>query len=244
MKTRKGNILFGLTITCIGSLTLFLTDNVMQDQIVIRFGVRAFSLIRSISKGTTIGGIILTALLSIPIIYNWKRQRQQQRQEQTHRKNQVQIRTKYAEDSTNPDLTRKRLLQAQAEMPMFKDLFDRCLKQLDRMDALQLKQNRLILDNDASYLNETENVLNKVEGRICQNFRNIINLCTIADNAEQLDVAKVEKVLDGNEEKLKAARSLLKASAEWVNKYNADNDSDRSEVQKWILVINNYLKEE
>lgn len=244
MKLNKGAFLASLIMTGGGILVALLATTILRDQIVIRFGVRTLRSVQAYGIGAALGGATMAGLAMIPNIRNRKRQSQQQRQEQVHRNKQVQIRTKYAEDSSNPDLTRQRLLQAQNEMPAFAELFARCLVQMDRMDALQLKQSRLISDNEASYLGETENVLNKVEGRICQNFRNIINLCIVADGIDQLDTDKVEKILNGNEEKLVAAKSLLQASVEWVNQYNADNNNDRSEVEKWISVIRDYLKEE
>lgn len=243
MKLKKA-IMPGLIFAVIGLIIVVLATTVLQSPIIIRFGVRAFKFIEAFGTGVIIGGLGLAVICSIPVALRWITQKHQQYQERTQLNQQTQIRTKYAEDSTNPDLTRKRLLQAQGEMPEFQGLFGQCLEQMDRMDALQLKQNRLISDNDASYLNETENVLNKVEGRICQNFRNIINLCIVAGTMDQLNTTKVRKILEGNEEKLQAAKSLLEASVEWVNKYNADNDNDRSEVERWISVIHNYLKEE
>ncbi len=244
MKLNKRAFLVSLIMTGAGILVALLATTILRNQIIIRFGIRTLRCVQTYGIGTAIGGAVMAVPTIILTIRSRKQQSQQQRQEQAHRNEQAQIRTKYAEDSTNPDLTRKRLLQAQSEMPVFKELFGRCLAQMDRMDALQLKQSRLITDNEADYLGETENVLNKVEGRICQNFRNIINLCIIADSIDQLDTSKVERILNGNEEKLTAAKSLLQASVEWVNQYNADNNSDRSEVEKWISVIRDYLKEE
>lgn len=244
MKLSKGAFLVSLIMTGAGILVALLATTILRDQIVIRFGVRALRSVQTYGIGAAIGGTVMAGPTIILTIRDRKRQSRQQRQEQAHRNEQAQIRAKYAEDSTNPDLTRQRLLQAQSEMPVFAELFKRCLAQMDRMDALQLKQSRLISDNEADYLGETENVLNKVEGRICQNFRSIINLCIVADGIDQLDTDKVEKILNGNEEKLVAAKSLLQASVEWVNQYNADNNNDRSEVEKWISVIRDYLKEE
>lgn len=240
---QKTAVIIGAIATICGVLGLILSSTLIKDWIIIGYGVRAISKIRIAGISLTIFGIVFTLISSIPIMKAARRQKRQVEQEARSAQNRSRVLRNYAQDSANPDFTRRRLEQLANETPELTGLVDRCMEQMDIMDTLQLKQEALIEANDARYLSDTVDVLNNVERRICRNFRNIINLCIAAESADSLDARKIDKYLKDNGKKLSDTKELLKASADWINQYNTDEDSDRSEVENWIAVIRESLKE-
>lgn len=235
----------GIIIVAIGLIMILLVSTLCKNWIVISFGIRIFKVVRSISFGIAAVGVILTVhYCALRFKTHRILQRTQEKaleRQQEHSK----VLTDYAEDSTNPDFTRKRFQQLRHEIPDLGDLIDECLTQMNRMDKLQAKQQILIDTNDALYLRETVTVLDNVERRLCRNFRNVINLCIAAEDCDSVDQKKVRKNLDDNEKKLHDAKKLLKASVDWINQYNMGSEnSDRSEVENWIAVIRDSLKED
>lgn len=227
-----------------GFLILTLSSTILKDWIIIGYGVRFLGKVQLVGQCLSFMSSACVIIYGIPVIKAAREQKKELEQKMRSVQNRSRVLADYAKDSTNPDLTRRRLQQLQDEIPALEDLVMQCLEQMDAMDALQEKQNALIEANDARYLKDTINVLDNVERRICQNFRNVINLCIAADSAESLDEKKVNKYLKDNRKKLSNTKELLKASADWINQYNADEDSDRSEVENWIAVIRDSLRGE
>lgn len=234
----------GLTIFVIGMIALLLSKTVLKDWIIICFGVRALKVICNAESALLGGGLSYAILQHAPVIRSLIAERRQRQEEKSRKQQQSQMMVDYMEDSDNPELTRKRLEQLRSEMPELTMLIEQCIQQMDKMDALQEKQSLLIATNDARYLRKTIEVFNNVEGRICRNFRNVINLCIAADGAADIDMKKVDRFLDDNEKKLEDTRRLLKASADWINQYEADErENDCREVENWIAIIRESLKE-
>lgn len=245
--TRKALI---WTITCVvlsavSVILLLLINTVLRDWFIISYGVRAFNSTLRFVTGCTICTTIFAILCSIPVFRSLFLLRQEHNRKLADKERESEVLVRYAADSSNPEFTRQRLLQIRSQSPNFANLVDRCLEQMDHMDRLQEKQRLLIETNDALFLKDTVAVLDKVETRICQNFRSIVNLCIISDDPTGLEAQKIDKIIGSNEERLNNAQELLKASAAWINQYNTDkNKSDRSEVETWITVIRDSLKED
>lgn len=228
-----------------GTLIKILSNTVFRNRIIIEHGVRALGKVQFFGNCIIAVGVLLLILALLPFIkmvLHSKRAHQQKTERKTAK---ARMMASYAEDSDNPELTRQWLEQMRQEMPDYRAVVDECLKQMDHMDELQEKQESLIRMNSAAYLRDTIVVLLNVEKRICRNFRNIVNLC-IAGNItyEHGYRSNVQVILDDNEKKLRDASELLKASAEWINHYNQNNESDRSELENWIAVIRESLKED
>lgn len=232
-----------LIIAC-GAIVLILSNSLLKDWIIIGYGVRALGSIRIVSIIIIIIGTIFLIIRSVPIAKALYHQKEMQERAIISAKNKSRILNDYAQDSENPDFTRKRLNQLAAETPELSDLVTKCLDQMDAMDAIQAKQDVLIEANDARYLRDTVLVLNNVERRLCRNFRSIINLCIATESTRCLDNEKINRKLDDNQKKLDNAKELLNASVDWINQYDDDASSDRSEVENWIAVIRDSLKEE
>ncbi len=155
------------------------------------------------------------------------------------------VREEYAKNAADPVNTRKRLLQIKDSTPGVRHLMDMCISQLDRMDELQERQETLLETNDATYLKDTVNTLNQVEQEICLNFRGIVNQCIVSgDNADEsrLDMDKVNGAIGRNASLLEQSKELLKVSADWIDRYNEQENPDRSLLDSWIRTIRDTIK--
>lgn len=236
--------LCSIGVALLGILMTLLSGTVLRNWIIIEFSIRSLKLAYIAGGVVTIGGLGSGIVNSVPLIKAKSLQRREWELELAQQRRRTQVITDFAENST-PENTRKRLEQLKEEAPKLEYLIARCLSQMDVMDLLQEKQGSLIRTNDALYLKDTVAVLDNVEGRICRNFRNIINLCIAADSPDNLDIEKVDWYLEDNEHKLTDSKELLKASADWINQYDMDGaKGDRSEVENWIKVIRDSLRED
>ncbi len=246
-KSVRVKLFCSVSITVAILMIWLLSKVTFRNWLIIRFGVRVS---RKVIFVETIALIVSLAILAIQIGFFVKnvtaqkrasRQDEEQRQERERRKARLQ--KEYADDSTSPELTRQMLEEIRdgtAEMDM---LVQECQNYMDTIDLLQKKQGILIRSNNAAYLNETVEVLNRVEIRLCQDIRNIINLC-ITTEGEQREQEAIERFLSDAESRIGDARKLLKLSGEWVNSYNEkDSHSNGSEVKLWIKTIDQSLKE-
>lgn len=232
-RLRKKILRVGIIATVLSALVLILSGTLLKNWIIIGFGVRFYSGIL-IVEATIVGfAAVFTLGCSVPLL-----------KEKLHKKQSSQILTRYAEDSENPELAKARLTQLVKELPWTQEIVQQCQEQMRTMDTLQARQETLIKANDAVYLKDTVEVLNNVERRLCRNFQSIINLCIVASSNGGSSAGKINKLLVDNQDKLKNAAELLRVSADWINQYNADSDTDRSEVERWIAVIQTSLRED
>lgn len=230
----RKSIVFGFS-----ALLFILGTVVLRDWIIIGFGIRVYRVVRIvliINVACGAAAFLLTLVKAISSAVQADRARRRELEQQ-------QAAELSAEDSLFPDVIASHLARLFKEQPGYKQIVSSCVEQMQQMDLIQERQNRLICDNDARYLSDTETVLENVERRLCQNLRSIINLCIAADPAT-INMQKVQEYLDDNTQKLQSADKLVKVSVDWINQYNSDRVSDRSEVEFWIETIRESLKED
>jgi len=138
---------------------------------------------------------------------------------------------------------KKQLKQIGREMPCFKKITRKCLKQMHEIEELQKQQRSLIELNEAIYLDKTITVLEHAKNEVYQNCQSIINLCTANEESEYLR-QKVQQLVRSNKKKLNEVKELLKVSADWVNQFNSENNlSYRNDVEDWTVVIRKFLND-
>ena len=153
----------------------------------------------------------------------------------------------YQKDSGDAINTRRKLLQIKNTCPGYASLMEKCLSHMDRIDELQRRQKELITQNEAIYLTDTENTLDRVEREICLNFKGIVNQCIIAGETgdeSKLDMDKVMDIIKRNRELLTQSKELLKVSADWIDEYNSRGKGDRSLLESWIKTIRDTIEKE
>lgn len=236
MKNFSRRLKISAFILSLGLLIVLLSSTLLRDWLIISFGIRTQVFIRNIGfaiiGGTTIGCIIKT----IPRLYTKLTQEHAQRQ-------QHEAKLQYAKNITNPTLIRQRLTTLLVDRAqLVKDdghdylilpIKDRCEAQLDQIDSLQDRQTHLIQTNDAVYLQDTIEAFDAVEDYLCRNIVNIINLCF----APKIDYDQIERYLADNQKKLNDSEQLFSASIDWINRYNAQENHDRSLIENWIAIL-------
>lgn len=129
----------------------------------------------------------------------------------------------------------------------FPEQISSILKQMDDMNRYQNKLSKLIANNGASYLNDSEEVLANVEQHILINVRNILNCFDVYETSDQKDVQKMQILLtsvkEDNDVKLKNVKEFLLATTDFVNKQGDDNTGIET-LNMYKEVIINSLKED
>lgn len=212
-----------------------------SSAMVVAIGVRGVS--RLLTASYIVLGVGGAAVVggTVPAVIGAVRQQNDDRLLQSRREQDKRNLSEYAKDSLNPEKTRMRLEQLRRNNPNLSGLVDLCMEQMDRIDTYQARQRTLLDANEAIYLEDTIEVLDESERRMCRNFRNIINCCILVEDsrgsAGELDSAIINSALADNEEELKSVSTLLQYSVAYINNYNRNGVSDRRELDAWLKVM-------
>lgn len=191
-------------------------------------------------------GLILILTVVVPAFKTWRRERQSFKESQDLARQRSMIVTNYADDSDNPVLAQKRLRQLQHEKPQFADIIANCINQLKTMDYIQDKQLLLIKSNGthSRHLKDVPEILNRLESRMCREFRGVVNLCEVYDDVKALDKQQVHDILDKNAKILDVAQELLDASLKSINnRINGIDDDSEATAEDLIALLINYSEE-
>lgn len=247
MKKNKLLLIAGIIISALGltaaaaGLIAGAILSPANSSMVVALGIRTLNALTSaayITAGIGAGAAVVGA---IPIAANIIRNHTDTKLIETTKKEDQKKFDEYAHDSLNPEKTRIRLEQLRRNNPSLSDLIDRCLTQMDTIDIYQARHKSLLDANEAIYLEDTIEVIDNSEKRMCRNFRNIINCCILIENTdkgpEELDADIIESSLSENEEELHIVNTLLKYSVGYINNYNRSGVSDRRELDAWLKVM-------
>lgn len=101
------------------------------------------------------------------------------------------------------------------------------LRQMDDMNAYQAKLSRLITNNGADYLEDTNAVLESVEQCILRKVRKVLNCFVVYDTDRAEDVEKMRDLLretrDSNEQQLDNVKEFLFAITDFLNRQGEDD---------------------
>lgn len=231
-----------LAAMALGSAALL---KLCTSAMIITFGIRSATTLSYLIPGIFGAGCVLSFAGMIGTAYKeYRADRELEARKLEALDMDRDIEERYKKDAGNPENTRMRLEQIKAESPGVAALMDRCIQQLDRMDELQRRQQLLLSSNDAAYLKDTVNTLEQVEHELCLNYRGLVNQCIVSGAAadeSKLDMVKVNAALNKNKDLLDQSKELLKVSADWIDKYNEQEDPDRSLLDSWIRTIRNTI---
>lgn len=240
MKFNKALIIIGAILAAAG-LAGVCAGLFATSAMIVSFGIRTLSTISTISYGALGLGVLMAGTgVAVPLIKNAQKM-SGTRQLEEKRKSKERELSEYAKDSLNPLKTRSRLEQLKENNPQLTGIVDTCLRQMDKIDVYQDRQKSLLDANEAIYLEDTIEVLDESERRMCRNFRNIINCCILIENTnsgtEELDSKIINESLSDNEEELAGVSTLLKYSVAYINNYNRNGVQDRSELDAWLKIM-------
>lgn len=101
------------------------------------------------------------------------------------------------------------------------------LRQMDDMNGYQAKLSRLLTNNGADYLDDTNGVLESVEQSILRKVRKVLNCFVVYETDRVEDVQKMRELLsetrDSNESQLNNVKDFLFAITDFLNKQGDDN---------------------
>ena len=136
-----------------------------SSSMIVAIGIRGVSLLSTISAVTLCTGVTALAGGTIPaIVQRRSNQKQLEHDRETDRKQF----SDYAKDSLNPEKTRIRLEQLRRKNPNLNTLVETCLEQMDRIDTYQARHRSLLEANEAIYLEDTIEIIDESEKRICR----------------------------------------------------------------------------
>lgn len=136
----------------------------------------------------------------------------------------------------------KQHLQAlQDKNPKIKEVFSRCIEQLDDINADKARLKKVSKTFGGISSEDLLVTINKVEQEICQNIDDILNLCLLADSDrgkatyDKLDKNAVEEEFSSNETKLRKTDSLIHDFIIMTNQH--DNEQTNMDLDTWEEVI-------
>ncbi len=230
----------GAVLAVIGLIGTF-KYSVDNSEMIVKYYIHGVIARRSrsyIFLGAGVGAIALGAVI---LLVSFIKKKSKANKIKNVRREDEKNFSDYAKDSLNPEKTRVRFEQLRRNNPALNGLVERCLTQMDSMDVFQARQKSLLDANEAIYLEDTIEVLDNSERRMCRNFRNVINCCILIEDTkkgeEALDRDIIETSLADNEDELESVNTLLKYSVAYINNYNRNGVSDRSELDAWLKVM-------
>ena len=109
------------------------------------------------------------------------------------------------------------------------------------MDRYQDKLNRLLKENGADALNDTEEILEKVEQYLCKNVRKVLNYMNVADPRNLSDQEMIRNKLKNceaaNSVQLDQTQQFLFALTEFLNRQgDEDTGTDMLEMYRQTIL--------
>ena len=243
MKILKALRIGGAALSAVGLVGMGV-GMLAPSSMIVAIGIRGVAAISNISGAVLAAGALTLTGGTVPAVVNNVKKHNSERLLESNRREDMKSFSEYAKDSLNPEKTRIRLEQLRKNNPGLNEIVDSCLEQMDKIDNYQSRQKSLIAANEAIYLEDTIEVLDQSEKRMCRNFRNVINCCILVEDSsgiEELDRDIIDSSLGDNEEELKEAATLLKYSVAYINNYNRNGVEDRSELDAWLAVMKNSI---
>ncbi len=115
------------------------------------------------------------------------------------------------------------------------------LRQMDDMNSYQAKLSRLLVNNGADYLDDTNGVLESVEQNILRKVRKVLNCFVVYEPSRVEDVQKMQTLLEetcaSNESQLNNVKEFLLAITDFLNRQGDDNNgAEKLEIYKRTIM--------
>ena len=258
MPKRKRNISLILLIAVIIIFVFVMTAlGGAKNTIVIEHGIVFY---RGIRRMVLIVGVILIVLLAILFLRSFIRAAAQSRRdakEEAKRRAAEDERISEEKRSSEPlsmkknmDSVRLRQILDDYSNGDWRNLAGEMRQihiQLDLMDEQQEKLSRLLKNNGADALSNTEEILDQVEQHMCQSVRKVINYMDVASPERQEDVKKVLEKLYAchadNQTQLQQVQEFLFALADFLNT-QGDNDNSAQMLELYKSTILDSIKDQ
>ena len=238
-KIVKKNI--GWLLLAAAAVAPALIVNLSKEWMLQNYGTNAFKVcdrVFSYIAGAAIGGLIIKLTVSSVRIVREERDKERVEKEiealkaekaQQERSAKAKLNVKAPlEDSVVYERMKGRLNEdwgrlTTTEIPA---LMSDILRQMDDMNGYQAKLSRLLTNNGADYLDDTNGVLESVEQSILRKVRKVLNCFVVYESTRVEDVEKMRSLLaetrDSNEAQLDNVKDFLFAITDFLNKQGDD----------------------
>ena len=215
---------------------------VNKDNFIMYYGIRSYRTISSLLIGCSSVGMVGTLSIgAVTMVKNRQRLNEIVINQQALEEKQRALEEKSAglsiKREIDPDYIVKCLKEQKAVWNGLGSDLDECIGQFDQMNEYQARFSKLLKDNEAKTLSDTEDVLEQVEQYMCKNARNVINFMNVADDdafeqiKERLNTCRQE-----NQNLLNQTRDFIYAMADFLNDQGGKADTRLLESYKDTLL--------
>lgn len=236
LSSARAWLIAGIILLVIGGGGFFLVEYPLSTWVIVHFNVRWADRTSNILSYMGSAGLGMTLLVLGTMLRRYVTRQLMRKREFERRQREAEN----VEEIDSPEALRKRIGDLLQSMPQFDEIFRHCLEQMDTMDSFQSKQQSLIEANDATYLNNTIDAVNRSERRICRNVLSIVNYCYVAERPDKLDDETVRRYFAANAKELSEVDELLRTMPDSISQYEADRsgEDDGSDVRLWSTQLN------
>ena len=235
-----------LIIMLVLAIASAVTVSVIKDLLIIQMGIVFYRKIRLLVY--FIAGIL--AVLSLILMVASRRRTagkenyaEEQRTEKISQTADLSVRSGLDAEKIQELLQEK----LEGEWGIYKNEIGSCLDQMKTMDRYQNKLNRLLKENGADTLNDTEEILERVEQYLCKNVRKVLNYMNVADTNDVSDQEMIQNKLKNCEEmnavQLEQTQQFLFALTEFLNR-QGDDDTGTEMLEMYRQTILDSLNRE
>lgn len=240
MQDRKRKVKFIYVVIAVGcSAAACVCLHLGMHGIIINYGIRFYRSVRNLLF--SVSAVISLSVIALYILdtvkqRNWQAARDEEAAKaQVRRQEELRERERHREVlsvSKKMDSERIKGLLMEYAARKWKAMAQPLMQlklQLDMMDEHQEKLSHLLDVNGADALNNTEDILDRVEQYLCKNVRKVLNYLDVADDEEEKDVRLVEEKLtschEEGQKQLQQVQEFLFALADFLNKQGEDDNT-------------------
>lgn len=240
MQDRKRKVKFIYVAIAVGcSAAACVCLHLGMHGIIINYGIRFYRSVRNLLF--SVSAVISLSVIALYILdtvkqRNWQAARDEEAAKaQVRRQEELRERERHREVlsvSKKMDSERIKGLLMEYAARKWKAMAQPLMQlklQLDMMDEHQEKLSHLLDVNGADALNNTEDILDRVEQYLCKNVRKVLNYLDVADEEKEKDVRLVEEKLaschEEGQKQLQQVQEFLFALADFLNKQGEDDNT-------------------
>lgn len=233
----------GFLILTLGAVAGTIVCFVSKDSFVMYNGIRAFRILSRVLIGACVGTGAGTAISAIAFV----KDHQNRLNEIVVEQQAIEERQRLLEETKaglsvsgriDPAYIREALMnETGGKWQCFREQIDSCISQFEQMDSYQERFARLLENNGAKTLRDTENVIDEVEQYMCKNARSVINFMSVADeDASDKVRQKIEDCREENSSLLQQTRDFIYAMTDFLNNQGEKADTRLLESYRETLL--------
>ncbi len=205
----------------------------LKDTLIVNFGIHGYTYIKTALSAFSVAGLAGTCTYAVKKLM-------------IVRKNRIVTEPMLKINSRlDPEDLRGRIynLKISCKHKELKEVYAGIEGSMETMNRYQAKLNKLLNNNGADALRDSEEILDGVEQNLCRNVRKFLNKETILDTDQNYAelLAEGEKCNRENDTLLKKTMDFMEAVAEYLN--DQDDNDDLGDIEIYKNAILEQIKE-